>query len=61
MRLYVGRLAYDTRTRDLEKLFSEFGDIRDIDLHNGYAFVEFYDYRDAEDAVSMYIQRKTRA
>ena len=50
-RLYVGRLPYDCRTRDLERLFDEFGDIRDIDIHNGYAFVEYYSTRAAEDAV----------
>lgn len=50
-RLYVGFLPYDCRMRDLERLFDEFGDIRDIDMHNGYAFVEYFDDRDAEDAV----------
>lgn len=51
MRLYVGHLPYDTRTRDLERAFGEFGDLRDIDIHNGYAFVEYYERADAKDAV----------
>lgn len=50
-RLYVGRLSYRTRERDLEDLFSKYGKIINCDLKHGYAFVEFDDDRDADDAV----------
>ncbi|KAL9422043.1 hypothetical protein AB3S75_034338 [Citrus x aurantiifolia] len=49
-RLYVGRLASRTRSRDLEEIFSRYGRIRDVDMKRDFAFVEFSDPRDADDA-----------
>ncbi|XVF41862.1 hypothetical protein PTKIN_Ptkin01aG0314600 [Pterospermum kingtungense] len=54
--LYVGNLPGDTRMREVEDLFFKYGPIVDIDLKipprpPGYAFVEFEDSRDAEDAI----------
>ncbi|CAM8965839.1 hypothetical protein QQ045_005078 [Rhodiola kirilowii] len=54
--IYVGNLPADIREREVEDLFYKFGPIVDIELKipprpPGYAFVEFEDYRDAEDAV----------
>ncbi|OMO86731.1 hypothetical protein CCACVL1_09491 [Corchorus capsularis] len=54
--LYVGNLPGDTRMREVEDLFYKYGPIVDIDLKipprpPGYAFVEFEDPRDAEDAM----------
>ncbi|XP_035214315.1 serine/arginine-rich splicing factor 4-like isoform X1 [Stegodyphus dumicola] len=50
-RVYIGRLSYDCRERDLEKFFKGYGKIREILIKNGFGFVEFDDYRDADDAV----------
>lgn len=50
-RVYVGGLPYGCRERDLEKFFKGYGRTRDILLKNGYGFIEFDDYRDADDAV----------
>ena len=54
-KVYVGNLPPDCRTRDLEDIFYKYGKIVDIDLHSSrrppFAFVEFVDPRDAEDAV----------
>ncbi|XP_066518590.1 serine/arginine-rich splicing factor 1A isoform X2 [Hoplias malabaricus] len=55
-RIYVGNLPPDIRTKDVEDVFYKYGAIRDIDLKNRrggppFAFVEFEDPRDAEDAV----------
>ncbi|XP_010528217.1 PREDICTED: serine/arginine-rich splicing factor RS2Z33-like isoform X2 [Tarenaya hassleriana] len=49
-RLYVGQLSSTTRTRDLERLFSRYGRVQDVDMKRNYAFVEFSDPRDADDA-----------
>ncbi|KAF8794404.1 Serine/arginine-rich splicing factor 4 like protein [Argiope bruennichi] len=50
-RIYIGRLSYDVRERDIEKFFEGYGRIREILIKNGFGFVEFDDYRDADDAV----------
>ncbi|KAL3521002.1 hypothetical protein ACH5RR_019151 [Cinchona calisaya] len=49
-RLYVGHLSSRTRSRDLEDLFGRYGRVRDVDMKRDYAFVEFSDPRDADDA-----------
>ncbi|GLT70064.1 hypothetical protein SLA2020_421650 [Shorea laevis] len=49
-RLYVGHLSSRTRSRDLEDWFSRYGRVRDVDMKRDYAFVEFSDPRDADDA-----------
>lgn len=49
-RVYLGGLSHRARERDVEKFFRKFGRIRDISLKNGFAFVDFDDYRDADDA-----------
>ncbi|CAN1304471.1 Serine/arginine-rich splicing factor RS2Z32 [Linum perenne] len=49
-RLYVGHLGSRTRSRDLEYVFSKYGRVRDVDMKRDYAFVEFSDPRDADDA-----------
>ncbi|KAF2930422.1 hypothetical protein DAI22_05g134000 [Oryza sativa Japonica Group] len=54
--IYVGNLPGDIREREVEDLFYKYGRIVDIDLKipprpPGYAFVEFEDPRDAQDAI----------
>lgn len=50
-RVYVGRIPYRAGERDLERFFRGYGKIVEVILKNGYGFVEFADYRDADDAV----------
>ena len=50
-RVYIGNLGSDVRERDIEKFFKGFGKLGDISIKNGYGFVDFDDYRDADDAV----------
>ncbi|PIO55522.1 hypothetical protein TELCIR_23090, partial [Teladorsagia circumcincta] len=54
-RVYVGNLPPDCREKDLEDIFAKYGKVRFIDIKGGrgpaFAFVEFDDARDAEDAV----------
>lgn len=38
-RVYIGRLPYGLRERDIERFFKGFGRIREILLKNGYGFV----------------------
>ncbi|KAL5791826.1 hypothetical protein ACOSP7_000420 [Xanthoceras sorbifolium] len=54
--LYVGNLPGDIREREVEDLFYKYGPIAHIDLKipprpPGYAFIEFEEARDAEDAI----------
>ncbi|KFD59715.1 hypothetical protein M514_11327 [Trichuris suis] len=49
-RVYIGRLPYRATERDIERFFRGYGRIREIFLKNGYGFIEFEDYRDADDA-----------
>ncbi|KAI3445367.1 hypothetical protein Pfo_002032 [Paulownia fortunei] len=54
--IYVGNLPGDIRESEVEDLFYKYGPIVDIDLKipprpPGYAFVEFEDSRDADDAI----------
>uniref|UniRef100_A0A3B1JDM9 Serine and arginine rich splicing factor 6b n=1 Tax=Astyanax mexicanus TaxID=7994 RepID=A0A3B1JDM9_ASTMX len=49
-RVYVGRLSYHVREKDIQRFFSGYGKLLEIDLKN-YGFVEFEDTRDADDAV----------
>uniref|UniRef100_A0A8C3V253 Serine and arginine rich splicing factor 6 n=1 Tax=Catharus ustulatus TaxID=91951 RepID=A0A8C3V253_CATUS len=50
-RVYIGRLSYHVREKDIQRFFSGYGRLLEVDLKNGYGFVEFEDSRDADDAV----------
>lgn len=42
-RIYLGRIPYNAREKDVERFFRGFGRIRDINLKNGFGFVvSFY-------------------
>ena len=50
MSLFVGSCPDDMRQRDLEDAFDKFGRCR-VAMKRGFAFVDFEDTRDAEDAL----------
>ncbi|KAG0229319.1 hypothetical protein BGX31_006249 [Mortierella sp. GBA43] len=51
--VYVGHLSHRTERRDVEELFEKYGRVLSVELkHGGFAFVEYEDPRDAEDAVN---------
>ncbi|RUS12866.1 hypothetical protein BC938DRAFT_478369, partial [Jimgerdemannia flammicorona] len=60
--IYVGNLPYSFRERDVADLFERYGRLRKVTVlmdnftsrNKGFAFVEFEDRRDAEDAFDMY-------
>jgi RNA recognition motif-containing protein len=51
-KLYVGNLSYSVTNKDLEDLFSEYGEIKDIKIieGKGFAFVEMSSQSEAESA-----------
>ncbi|CAK5265183.1 unnamed protein product [Mycena citricolor] len=53
-RLYLGRLAPDTRPEDVKTFFDGMGAIVDCRVMTGFGFVEFENAKDADDAVNNY-------
>lgn len=49
--IYISKLSSTVREKDLYDRFDKYGDIRKVQLKTGYAFIEYYNYRDAEYAV----------
>ncbi|KAJ3158709.1 hypothetical protein HDU86_002674 [Geranomyces michiganensis] len=47
----TGRLPRDATEREVEHLCRDFGRIQEVHVMGGFAFVEFYDPRDARDCV----------
>lgn len=53
-KVYVGDLGYGTTKEELEEKFAKYGQLRSVWIARkppGFAFVEYEDPRDAEDAI----------
>ena len=50
-RVYIGNLSSSCIKQDLEQFFKGYGHLTEIFIKQGYGFVEFENYRDADDAV----------
>jgi len=49
--IYVARFPSRTRNDDLEEAFKKFGKIKDLVMKGQYAFIDYEDAKDAEDAI----------
>jgi splicing factor, arginine/serine-rich 1 len=55
-RVYIGNLPNDVQVQEVEDIFSKYGKFRSCDLKGGrdgtarFAFIDFEDPRDADDA-----------
>ena len=49
--IFVAKLSSNIREKDIDYEFRRFGSIKNIQVKRGYAFIEYEDYKDAEDAV----------
>lgn len=51
-KLYVGNLKYSCTTEELQQLFSEFGEVRDVTIieGKGFGFIELSSGQEAEAA-----------
>jgi RNA recognition motif-containing protein len=56
--IFIARLSYEVTEKDLDEKFSKYGSIKRIQLKKGFAFIEYYNYRDAEEAVYAMNERK---
>lgn len=62
VRLYVGNLPYNTTDEDLQRLFSQAGEVvsaqvitdRDTGRSRGFGFVEMEDQESADEAIRKY-------
>ena len=50
-RVYIGNLSSSCIKQDLEQFFKGYGHLTEIFIKQGYGFVEFENYRDADNAV----------
>lgn len=59
MKIYVGNISYKTTNEELEQLFSDFGEVRSVQIitdrisgrSKGFAFVEMDDDAEAREAI----------
>ena len=56
--VFIRGLNYYVTKRDIEKEFIRFGDIKNLTIKRGFAFVEFYDPKDAKYAIKELDGRK---
>lgn len=50
-KIFITKLSPQVTEKDIEKEFKVYGNIKNINLKRGYAFVEYYSKRDAKDAI----------
>jgi len=53
-RLYVGNLTYEVNAKQLDELFSNYGEVKDVKVieRKGFGFIEFASPEEAEKAMA---------
>jgi len=51
-RVFIGNLPVEMKSKELEDLFSQYGRVMGISVHNNYGFVQFEDEKSADSAVA---------
>lgn len=59
MNIYVGNLSFDTTESDVEQAFSEYGDVKTVNIvkdrdtgrSRGFGFVEMRDHQSGQQAI----------
>jgi arginine/serine-rich splicing factor 4/5/6 len=49
--IFIAKLPHNATEKDLERKFDKYGEIKNLNLKQGYAFVEYKDYKDASYAI----------
>lgn len=49
--IFLAKIPQSVTEQDLEHEFKSFGHIKELKLKTGYAFIEYDDYRDAQEAI----------
>ena len=49
--IFLAKIPHSVTEQDLEHEFKSFGHIKELKLKTGYAFIEYDDYRDAQEAI----------
>ena len=57
-KIFITKLSPEVNQKDIEKEFKVYGDIKNINLKRGYAFVEYYNKEDAKEAIRKLDNRK---
>ena len=50
-KIFITKLSPHVTEREIEKEFSEYGEIKKVNLKRGFAFVEYYNKEDAKEAI----------
>ena len=50
-KIFITKLDPYVRTKDIEREFGKFGEIKKTNLKRGFAFVEYYNKEDAKEAI----------
>jgi len=51
VQIYVGGIGHNVDQRDVRDLFAKYGQIAEVVMKGRYAFVEFENHMDAENAI----------